>query len=109
MSTTPTFGSSAAATQAGIGVFEEAISAARAIDSEIESQAGALAVAWVGEAAKMYQSAVLTWREGYQQVVSQLSAMVEALQGTVQSVSGNEAQTADGVRQMMGKLGGVAQ
>jgi hypothetical protein len=35
--------------------------------------------------------------------------MVEALQGTVQSVSGNEAQTADGVRQMMGKLGGVAQ
>jgi WXG100 family type VII secretion target len=104
MSVTPTFGNSAAATQAGISVFEEAISAARSIDSEIETQAGALAQAWTGEAAKMYQSAVLTWREGYQKVVGQLNTMVEALQGTVETVGKNEAQTSDSIQQMMSKL-----
>jgi WXG100 family type VII secretion target len=101
---TPTFGSSAQATQAGITVFEEAISAAKSIDTEIEAQASQLATAWTGDAATVYQMAVGAWREGYGEVVQQLNYMVEALQGTVQTVAKVEAENTDGIKQMLAKL-----
>ncbi|GAA2030390.1 hypothetical protein GCM10009839_32620 [Catenulispora yoronensis] len=101
---TPTFGSSADATKAGITVFEDAIRAARSIDTEIESQGEALAKSWTGDAATVYQMAVGAWRDGYNEVVQQLGYMVEALNGTIETVAKVEAAHTDGIKQMLAKL-----
>jgi WXG100 family type VII secretion target len=101
---TPTFGNSVDATKAGLNVFQEAISAAKSIDMEIESQAGALANNWGGDAATAYQAALAQWREGYQEVLTQLNYMVDALHGTIDAVVKVESVNTDSIQQMLSKL-----
>jgi WXG100 family type VII secretion target len=104
MATTPTFGNSNAATQAGIQAFHEAITNAGKIDTEIESQAQVLSRSWTGDAAKAYQIAVTVWRDGYNGVVKQLNYMVEALQGTVENINKVEAANTEQITDMLKKL-----